>query len=105
MTSMTGHKISDDGTRIVCTAPEDAWCRSGPNCDTEEWNEHGCAEYDREHALTPGHECWQARNINAWGGPYPDDGLAPRPGAPVTLTYEGEGIVTWAYTNPPKEES
>lgn len=74
-------------------------CRSRPNCDTEEWNEHGCAEHDREHALTPGHECWQARNVNAWGGPYPDDQPDLRPGAPVTLTYEGEGIVTWDYVN------
>ena len=35
MTRMAGHKISDDGTGIVWTAPPDASCRTRPDCDTE----------------------------------------------------------------------
>ena len=46
MTRMAGHKISDDGTRIVCTAPPDAACRTRPDCNTEGWDDRGCGDRD-----------------------------------------------------------
>lgn len=112
MTRMAGHKISDDGNTIVCTATEDAWCRSRPECDTEWWDKDGCEEHAGEHPLTTGHDCWAIEWINAprdtelWE--CADDWAATSdlpiiPGRAVVLTGHGDNGFTWTYTNPSKE--
>lgn len=105
-----GHKISDDGNTIFCTAPANAWCRTRPECDTEWWDKDGCAEHDREHGLTPGHDCWAVVWVNApvrlnWTcADDPDSEIVP--GRPVALTWFGDGIgVGWTYLPRAKESA
>lgn len=110
MTRMAGHKISDDGTRIVCTARPDALCRTRPNCDTEGWNDLGCTDHDDRHPNTAGHECWAVEWVNApacledTNGDDPDPDI--RPGRAVVLTWQGEEIgITWNYPTQTKEDA
>ena len=110
MTRMAGHKISDDGTRIVCTAPPDAVCRTRPDCDTEIWGDRGCNDHDPRHPNTPGHDCWAIEWINEPGdlGYTCEDDPAPEifPGRPVTLTWHDGGIgMGWTYPHRHEEES
>ena len=108
MTRMAGHKISDDGTRIVCTARPDAVCRTRPDCDTEGWDDRGCSAHDPRHPSTPGHDCWAIEWTNAPGrldytcGDDPDPEIVP--GRAVVLTWHGDGIgIGWAYLPRAKE--
>ena len=110
MTRMAGHKISDDGTRIVCTAPPNAACRTMPDCDTEGWDDRGCNDHDPRHPTTPGHDCWAIVWVNApeslgyTCGDDPDPTI--QPGRAVALTWQGSDIgITWAYPHRHEEEA
>ena len=110
MTRMAGHKISDDGTRIVCTAPPDATCRTRPNCDTESWDDRGCSAHDHHHPNTPGHDCWAIEWVNSPESlSYTcDDDPDPtiHPDRAVVLTWQGSDVgITWAYPHSHEEES
>ena len=109
---MDGHKISDDGTRIVCTASPDAPCRTKPDCDTETWDAQGCTAHTPPHPATPGHDCWAIPWLNhpdldLWESREDEDpDLQIRPGRAVILTWEGNDVgITWAYPARTKEES
>ena len=110
MTRMAGHKISDDGTGIVCAAPPNAACRTRPDCDTEGWDDRGCNAHEQRHPTTPGHDCWAVEWTNAPGrldytcGDDPDPTI--HPGRAVVLTWQGSDIgITWAYPHRHEEES
>lgn len=112
MTRMAGHKISDDGTSIVCAAPPNAVCRTRPDCDTEGWDDQGCNDHDPRHPNTPGHDCWAVEWTNAiayylWELHEDEDpDMQIRPGRAVVLTWHGSDIgITWAYPHRHKEES
>ena len=112
MTRMAGHKISDDGTRIVCTARPDAPCRTRPDCDAETWGDDECIGHNPPHPSTPGHDCWaipwlNAPDLDPWESREDEDpDLQIRPGRAVILTWEGNDIgVTWAYPARTKEEA
>ena len=104
---MSHHRISDDGSSIVCTAPEDAWCRTVPDCDAEGWGDRGCNVHDPGHPRTPGHDCWAVvwvNDSNYLEDTCDDPDAEIFPGSSVALTWHGDEIgIGWAYTNPPKE--
>lgn len=104
MTSMAGHKISDDGTHFVCTARPDAPCRTMPDCNTETWGTQGCDDHTPSHPNTPRHDCWaipwlNAPDLDLWElHEDQDPDLSIHPGRAVVLTWEGSDIgITWAY--------
>ena len=110
MTRMAGHKISDDGTGIVCTAPPNAACRTRPDCDTEGWDDRGCNAHEQRHPNTPGHDCWAIEWINGTGllGVTCDDDPDPtiHPGCAVVLTWQGiDAGITWAYPHRREEDT
>ena len=112
MTRITAHKISDDGTRIVCTARPDAPCRTRPDCDAETWISDECTGHNPPHPTTTGHDCWalpwlDAPDLDLWELHEDEDPDMPiRPGRAVVLTWEGNDYgFTWAYTHHHKEEA
>ena len=108
MTRMAGHKISTDGTSIVCTARPDALCRAKPDCDTETWGESVCNDHRPPHPSTPGHDCWAIEWTNTVGDLLYTYAYAPEPdicpGRDVVLTWQGD-CITWAYSACTKEEA
>ena len=110
---MTGHEINAYGTGIECVAGPGAPCRTMPDCDTETFDTvNGCNDHEPRHPSTPGHDCWAIEWINApfdmdlWecAGGWATGDPPIIPGRAVALTCHGSDGVTWAYTNPPKEE-
>ena len=112
MTRMAGHKISDDGTRIVCTARPDAPCRTRPDCDAETWGDDECIGHNPPHPSTPGHDCWAIPWLNdtdyyLWElHEYDDTDMTIRPGRAVVLTWQDDDTgISWAYPARTKEEA
>ena len=110
MTRMAGHKISDDGPRIVCTARPDAPCRTMPDCNTETWGNQECGDHTPAHPVTPGHGCWAVEWVNAPSDlaytclTDPDPDIIP--GRAVVLTWQDPEIgITWHYPTRTKEEA
>lgn len=91
-----------DEVRFVCTAPEDAECRTYPECDCESWhwNEDRTADEDG-HPRVTGQECWLQGWFDAEQGVYTGedgddmrDDMVPaidRSG-PITATFLDEWI-------------
>lgn len=91
------HRINAEGTRVICLAPEDAYCRRRPLCDTESWHGLFRDNHNPAHDVLPGQECWMIEWINT--GFLDDSSTDGDPGiehARVKLEFHGIDIgVTW----------
>lgn len=118
------HRI--EGERFVCTAPDDAKCRTSPTCECENWcccdgspedakDSHDDGEHCCMTTVKSGQGCWIEPWVDAVGVDecgdhnaflHDDGGEVTVPDGPVTCDWD-DGIC-WTYavtTNPPASEA
>ncbi|MFE6966859.1 hypothetical protein ACFVAJ_17245 [Agromyces sp. NPDC057679] len=88
-----------DEVAFTCTAPDDAECRSYPECDCESWTWNDDRTGDEwGHPRVPGRQCWLAGWFDAEGAIYAGiNGDEMRDDLIPARDFSGPIITTWCH--------
>ena len=112
--TITTDPVSGDAisVNLTCTAPDDADCRTYPECDCEWWFRDGTGHDAEGHPFVPGRPCWLAtwftgdpeattyRGPDGWNGEVPD---VDRTGPIYVLSADDTYGPQWMFAEDAKE--